>query len=40
MAARRSPVSADFTASMSAGSVASPSPAIERSTGWKRWKSW
>jgi hypothetical protein len=32
--------SADFTASIRAGSVASASPAIDTSTGWKRWKSW
>ncbi len=31
---------AERTASMSAGSVASASPAIEMSTDWKRWKSW
>ena len=31
---------AAFTASMSAGSVASASPAIGTSMTWKRWKSW
>jgi hypothetical protein len=31
---------AERTASMSAGRVASASPAMEISTAWKRWKSW
>ena len=40
MAALRSDVIADFTASINDGSVASTSPAISTSTLWKRWKSW
>src|SRR4030088_1651074 len=39
-AERRSVLIALRTASVSAGSVASTSPAIERSVGVKRWKSW
>ena len=40
IAALRSFGIADFTASISAGSVASASAAIDTSTDWKRWKSW
>jgi hypothetical protein len=40
MADLRSAGIAIFTASISAGNVASASAAIATSTGWKRWKSW
>ena len=40
MAFLRSAVIADFTASISDGSVASTSPEIGTSTLWKRWNSW
>ena len=40
IAALRSFGIADFTASISAGSVDSASAGMDTSTDWKRWKSW